>query len=407
MNRRRHCALATLFAMMGMWAGGAHGQPAPGGGAAAPPAAAPPKPAAPAAPATTFVPSPPAPVTIPPAAYTSPQSNVAAITAFVTPNVANLLNDQDPGGQTKSRDNLIAATLQAGAPASPGFLFEYGRALNGAFVPVLTSKAGAPQLSLRGRLNVGIVVARVAAAAENITLAPSATLLVNDPAEPVILWGLKAAKPLIPQLLKMKGAGGPPPLVAAIAPAVLNHPSAVLVQEAYMALDLPDPAAMSELVKIWGNRLAQYPGKEPPEDPSVDGYPISTIATREMWKSVLNNPKEQARAMQLVADQTSLAAQWADKIATGEKHDQLVRLVQRCAAACQVVGQTVNDKGLVDASQPLVTLKLDGVGGVGNVGQMVPPATNLVTAIQAAFPTVKPPPTLGGPPAGAGVAGQP
>jgi hypothetical protein len=346
-------------------------------------------------------------VTIPPAAYTSPAGNIAAITAFVTPNVANLLNDGDPGGQTKSRDNMIAATMQAGAPASPAFLFEYGRALNAAFVPALTPKAGAPHLSLRGRLNIGIVVARVAAAADNTALAQSATLLVNDPAEPVILWGLKAAKPLVPQLLKMKGAGAQP-LIAAIAPAVLNHPSAVLVQEAYMALDLPDPAAMSELVKIWGNRLAQYPGKEPPEDPSVDGYPISTIATREMWKSVLNNPKEQARAMQLVADQTSLAAQWADQITTGEKHDQLVRLVQRCAAACQVVGQTVNDKGLVAASEPLVTLKLDGVGGVGNVGKMVPPATNLVTAIQAAFPTVKPPPTLGTPPAGGvGVAGQP
>jgi hypothetical protein len=395
---RRHCALATLFAMIGMWAGGARGQAAAGGGAAG--AATPPKPAAPA-PAPVAPPSPPAPVTVPIAAYSAPGSQLPAIEDFVGKNVSNLLNDADPAGQAKSRDNLIAATQTAGVPASPAFLFEYGRILNGAFLPKLSAK---PAPSLRQRLNIAIVTARVADAAGNITLVPTATAIVKDSAEPVILWGLRAAKPLIPQLVKMKAPGGVSPLITAIAPAVLAHPSGPLFQEAYSSLDVPDKTTMAELLKLWGNRLAQYQGKEPPDDPGVDGRPVLTLTTGEMWKNVLNDKAAQSRAMQMVSDQTSVAAQWADQTPAGDKHDDLVRLVQQCAAGCQVVGQNTNDKGLVAAADPAVKMKLDAFGGGGSSTKMVPLIAPVVDAIHAAFPDVKPPPQVGA--AAAGVAGQ-
>jgi len=126
-----------------------------------------------------------APVTLPPAVYTSPGANAAAIDNFVKLNVQNLLNDTDPAGQAKARENLVLATQQAGGLASPEFLFEYGRAINNTLSPKL-SGANANQLSLRQRMNMAILVAKVARDAQNATLQETTKKLLMDPTEPVV-----------------------------------------------------------------------------------------------------------------------------------------------------------------------------------------------------------------------------
>jgi len=381
---RRHCALATLIVTLG--SAGAWGQAR---GATGTPTAAPT-----AAPSATTRPSTPAiaaPVTVPPDAYANPAAQRAVIVDFVTKNVTNLLNDSDTTAQTNSRNNLTAATSTAGAPASPAFLFEYGMALNNAFISHLGPKANS---SVRQRLNIGIVAARVAYASQNVALQQTTILLIQDPAEPVVLWGLKAAQPQMPFVLGTRIPGQKiPPLLDAIKPAVLNHPSGPVFAEAYEALKAVDPQVVDLLLQLWGNRLGQYQAKELPDDPAVDGLPVLTLTSSEMWRKVVNNPALQSKVMQMVSDQLSVAAQWADQTPAGEKHDQLVKLAVLCAQGCVVVGGNLKNQGLVTAANPLANVKVETLPPGTKIVPMVSPA--VTAAIQAAFPQVKPPPSVG------------
>ena len=134
----------------------------------------------------------PAPVTVPPTAYASPAANRLVIVDFVTKNVANLLNDSDTAAQTNARNNLTAATSTAGGRRRRRFCSSTRWRMNNAFSPKLAPKANS---SLRQRLNMAIVTARVADAAQNVALSATTIQLINDSAEPVVLWGLKAAQP--------------------------------------------------------------------------------------------------------------------------------------------------------------------------------------------------------------------
>src|SRR5258706_5674804 len=176
---RRHCAIATLLMTVGFRGAVALGQAAGSGGAApgtgsgAGPAAPAPKATAPAAVA--------APVTVPQSAYADPGGSKAVIVDFITRNLTNLMNDADTAAQTNARNNLAAATMTAGAPASPAFLFEYAKALNDAFLTKLDAKANT---TIRQRLNIAIVTAKGAYVADNVALQATTTKLINDPAEP-------------------------------------------------------------------------------------------------------------------------------------------------------------------------------------------------------------------------------
>lgn len=278
-------------------------------------------------------------------AYTNPQASQKELDAFVAQNLQNLLNDTNPEAQAKARDNLKEATQQSGAPASPTFLLEYGQALNNAFLAKLTPQN---KLTVRQRLNIAIVAAKFAYSADNITLQDTTKALLKDPAEPVVLWGLKAAQPQVPQLLKFAG-GKVPALVALIVPAVFANPSGPIFEEGYQALSGNDKVVADELMKLWQNRLTQYQTKVP-QDPSADGRPAFKLTTAQMWAAVVNNPATQQKVMQMVVDQLSAAAQWADQPGNDDTRAQLVALCRQCVAGLQVVGQHQKQQQLQTAA---------------------------------------------------------
>jgi hypothetical protein len=95
-----------------------------------------------------------------------------------------------------------------------------------------------------------------------------------------------------------------------------------------------------------------------------------------------------------------VAAQWADQAQPGEKRDQLMKLVQQCAAGAYVVGTNMKNAALVQAAEPASKINVQQMPQNTKVLGMVQPG--LTGAIQAAFPGVKPPPAVG---AGAGAGG--
>jgi hypothetical protein len=365
---RRYRALPVLM-MLCCWTANVHAQPAggAGGGGAAAPAA-----------------------TLAPSVYENPTGERPKIDAFVSSLVINLVNDKDQVAQSKARDALISALYPKGAaqpPAQPAFMFEYGRALDAALSARL-----APNLkpTLRQRLNIAIVAARAAAALGNDRLAPTVILLLNDPAEPIVLWGMKAAAPLVPELMKLQGnANKPPPLVAAIGPAVLRHPTGEIFDEAYSALSLNHKLIFDELIKLWENRLIQYQNGIP-EDPSVDGKAVFAVTTANMWNTVLTKQADREKVMQMVSDQLYAVAQRADEVGQGEMWEQLVRVTARSGGAVVVVAQRGTIQKLTQAADPVSKLTPDNAKGV-KLKDMVAP---VLTEIRNAFNGVQAPQPL-------------
>jgi hypothetical protein len=354
---RRHCA-STALILSCIWTASAYAQG--GGGAPA----------------------------IPSSAYDNPTGERDKINAFISYYVNNLVNDADPPAQSKARDALVNALYTKGAPAQPPFMFEYGRALETA----LSAKI-APNLkpTLRQRLNVAIVAARSAALLGNYTLAPTVVKLINDNSEPIVLWGMKAAGPIVPALMAVQGnANKPPELLAAIGPAVLKHPTGEIFDEAYAALSFSHKMVFDELIKLWDNRLTQYE-KGIPEDPSVDSRAVFATTKDDMWKNVVKNKDDREKVMQMVSDQLSAAAPRADEVGPGnESWEQLVQVVARSSAGCVVVGTRESIPAMATAADALSKIKPDAVKG-----QKLKPLVDPVLAqIRSAFTGVKAPQPL-------------
>jgi hypothetical protein len=368
--------------------GGATGGATPGGATAAP--------ATPALPA----------VSIPPEAYVDSGARAADIRKFIDTYVERLVNDADPVNQGIAREELSKAAYEKGQPAQPPFLYDYAKALNTA----LSQKLGG-NASMRQRLNIAIVTYRVTSVAENVALMDTVLKLVNDKDEPVVLWGIKAAGPVIRAAIKnMKIAPGqappaPPPILAAIVPAVLKHPSGEIYEEAYGALDPKDVGGgdalmVAELMKVWENRLEQYKTGVP-DNASADSKPVRTLTAKTLWDTVLQKQAPRMQVMQMISDQIFAAATYADGAANKDKRDQLVSLVQKTAEGVFVVGLNMKIPTLQSAAQAAAGLKPENTPPSQKILPLVSP--EMVAEIQKAFPGVKPPQ----PPAAAGVAQQP
>ncbi|HYE17632.1 MAG TPA: hypothetical protein VEA69_04265 [Tepidisphaeraceae bacterium] len=372
MNRRLRGSAACLL-VMGMWGAVAQAQPAAGGGAGAGP--------------------------IPPALITTPDQ--AQIDAWSKAATGDLLNEADPALQGKARDNMVnACFVKRDTPAGAGFLAMYSASLNNEFWPKL---APGTKLTPRQRLNLAIVTAKVASVAQQSPLAPTVERLINDPLEPVVLWGLKGAQPIAPAVVKLRGAGNNPlhPMLAAVRPAALKHPSGPVFEEAYAALGnattvSPDnpvleravKAAAAEMISLWENRLQQYRSAIP-EDPIADGMPVFFLTTRDAWNTIVKDQATRTQVMQMVSDQLSLASQHADASKDREKRDQLVKLSIKCAGACAVVGTH-------QSNDPLKRTAGDEMNrmqpAVQNVGIKIRPMADAVgDELRRAYPGVKPP----------------
>ena len=221
-----------------------------------------------------------APETIDPVVRTS--GNAARerplIDAFVRGQAQALREAQDPAAAAAVRRRLIE---QVSGDFSTSFADEYGRALVEQVRPVLAEQG--PFV----RLNTAIAVREVAARTGTPRLVPLAQALIEDEFTGVSLWGIKSAEALLPESVRQNAAGREP-LIGTIVAAVERNPQAgPIADEAYHALLLrvddvgqrrPDEfvleRAADQLAQavqaIMARRTAQY---GPPADPLLADDP--------------------------------------------------------------------------------------------------------------------------------------
>ncbi|MEA2708181.1 MAG: hypothetical protein QOF78_782 [Phycisphaerales bacterium] len=231
--------------------------------------------------------------------------------------VVSILADADPGQQSRARVWLLNETaLPGGVAASPAFLDTYAQSISTHLMPL--TKHDSPRV----RLNAAIVAAEVARAANNTQLAPIALIFLNDKSEAVVLWGMKAARWIIPAQLRMAVGGFNKSLADAIVPTVQRHSqgqvAGAIVVEAYDALTLDvlnqvnfskvTPAQVGTIAPYVLNLLqARIPlyQKGVPPAPGADATGTRFLTDPKTWPTL---GTQQFAAVQAISDLVALAA---------------------------------------------------------------------------------------------------
>jgi hypothetical protein len=224
--------------------------------------------------------------------------------------------------------------------------------------------------------------------------------LLNDKSDPVVLWGMKSAKAVLPWAL---GLPNPERLPDAIVAAVKARPkSGPLVQEAYEALELRDQnlnppnvaIVVPRILDIVEFRNAQYIVGIP-EEPLHENGATLFVSAGDVWSK--QDKALQVRTMQQLLDLFGLSCHRAAASARSER-EQLIEVIKQTARAMWVVGGHLKSEPLKAALAEATKVN----PGIGNEELKSYPAEAFaaISNIEQFKDKIKPPPTIN-PPAAA------
>ncbi|MBC8108612.1 MAG: hypothetical protein H7Z14_18655 [Anaerolineae bacterium] len=288
------------------------------------------------------------------------------------------LKSPDPAKQQAGRDALINFVAPAPNPPqpSPTFMSVYSQTLNAQ----LASIANAPDL--RTRLNAAIAVAKVSEKNDNEKLVPTITALLNDKSEAVAIWGMKAAKFVIP-----RGAEGAK-LITQVVAAAQRFPSSTTI--AYQALiSGPGPSApvIDAIHLLMKARIDLYNTEIPP-DPLAEFPAMLQLVDTKWWNA--QNAAQQQKTIQLLTHLASVAGQRVVLNDTAENRDAMSSMIKKISGSIGAIAINTNKPALENKMNELTK----GLGKTMTAQQIAAVGAGMVTAIRAEYSTVGPPPTL-------------
>jgi len=345
----------------------------------APPAnVTPTTPAAPTAPAAVKPTTVPAPKMLSNGEKTSSTPTTALIAAFVKDNVTRLAGD-DADVASVARGDLVTAAMSPNTlqPSTVIYLDTYINALARELAPLM-----AKNLSMRTKLNIGIVVAKVADSSKSIL--PATALqgliqtLLQDANEGVALWGMKAAAAVLtaPNQTAPNGT-----LLRLIIPTIESHKlSGAITQEAYGALQDSSPQVIDTLVKLYARRVGIYKTGAIPQEPAVERHASAVLTVQAgMWSKL--TAADRLKVMNLIADLLSDSSKAMLGKVSVDEMEQLRLLLIQTGAAVSVVADGVPDVALHDQA-----IRLSKAGGTTPPATMVQMVVPIVAAIRTDFP---------------------
>jgi hypothetical protein len=274
-----------------------------------------------------------------------------SLTAWVKQQVADL-GGADPAKRSAAKDALLAqANGPAGQPASPTYLDAYANALNTELTPLAASK------ELPTRLIAGIVAAQVAQKADNTQLLPVTLTLMGDPSEAVAYWGVRAAKYVLPAVLRnplfQKNNKLQPAILATVKKHLGGPLGGPMADEGYKALTLQlldtgktDPnlrLVIGDMIELLRTRLELYKRATVPPEPLAERTPSSFLVhPTAVWPQATK--EQRVAAMQAMSDLIGLASQHAQTTADTAQRDALTLLIQQMAKALWVAAGEIKGK---------------------------------------------------------------
>jgi hypothetical protein len=325
-----------------------------------------------------------------------------ALQTFINTQVQKLMSD-DNLQVSQGRDALISEVNPVGnTNPSPTYLDAYADILNTALMPAL--KPDQPMLT---RLNAAIATARIAERTESQRLLPVVLAILADKEGPVVLWGLKASRWILPTVMRNPVLQQSQRLLPAIVPAAKAHAqgplSGAIVREAYdvVSLDVIDPArgkrvtdpmiaqVIDDMHGLMALRIEQY-RKSIPAEPSAELRPTLFLVNGRVWG--LHKPEQQVRSVQLMSDLLSLGAQHAASGETSSARDQLPVMVQRTGSALAVIPEV--GKSPAAAAALKLVMEVGATTPGLEIKKRVEPVYAALKEIEK-FKALTPPPVLG------------
>lgn len=320
------------------------------------------------------------------------------IQKYISDWVEILKDNSNPQQQSTARDKLTGAAMALGAQnASVGYRSFYASTLNNALMPLTKSP------DMRIRLLAGIVAGRVAERVNNTELADVALALVNDKTDPVVIWGMRTARYVMPWLLRNPAVSSPLP--KAIVTAVSNHPSVPVATDAYRAFALPEGAPNAAIVQgaidtldLLSARINQYE-RVLPFDPTADSIGTTYLSIRA-WPVL--DASQRLQTVQEISDLISVMAQRA-AVEDHSKTPEIIDGIQPVAAAIYVIGSAEQATALVNAVKPLAQKRFTPQTTAQELQSVADPIYPALKAVPD-FAQIKPPPSIA---AGASATSQP
>jgi hypothetical protein len=321
---------------------------------------------------------------------------------FIKDNLAKLVGD-DPAAVKEAREVLVLAVTQV-TPTTPApsaqFLDVFASVLNETLLAEVKDKK--PQT----RLNIAVLVARVAEKANNGQLTNITVVLLDDENQGVALWAIKATKFLIPPVLGNAVAAKDNKLIPGLLAAVKKHVNrGPIVQAAYEAMkiskDGPNAVSQSswkivvpvvinttldiveERLKLYSNGIPAWPG--------VEKEGISHLVSTGIYQTPLEpamQKKLHERTVQVISNLIGIVSQRLQ--AAGANRQELNGLLKNAASSLLVIPSLKEN----DTIKKLYAISTNA------------PADEVIAKAQAIYPVLKqveefkaltPPPALSEP----------
>jgi hypothetical protein len=261
---------------------------------------------------------------------------------------------EDPAATKAARDKLVA---ECSSDSSASYLDVYSQEVNAAVVAMLSKD---PPPRLRVRLNLAVLVEAIAEIAKTSQVEGAVIKLIDDPADVVVLWGMKAARPVIASVMAQPTPDASDKLILEILPALKKHPKAgYAVGEAYRALIPDDPSALSAgqlavifptVMDILNYRIVRYSSGVP------DSPDAETAVTRFLSAvAKVGSDQQKLTIVQMLVNLISVAGQQAQ---TASKADcaQIIKMADYAVQVLQIISpgsyKDLNQVSRMPASLP-------------------------------------------------------
>ncbi len=311
------------------------------------------------------------------------------IAAAVTVEIADLTGD-DLAKRGKAREALIGeVNAPANLPFSGTFLDTFAQELNKQLLPLTDNT------DPRVRLNVAIIVARVAEKVDSTRLFDVTDKLLADKSNAVLMWALKAAHFVLQPLLQ---AGLPQQQKKLIDDIKSHAAEPLLLPLVYEALSLNTSksnvqgwnkmvqVSLKEILDLVKAREAIYLKQIPP-DPAAEKFAVTFLSASNVWRE--ENPQQQLQTVQVLSDLFSLAGNRALVAPAGQDREQLIFISTRAGEGLAAIALiSKNDALFQDLSK---TAKID-LNNSNAATQIAAVYTKLKAV--AAWAALQPPPKI-------------
>jgi hypothetical protein len=245
------------------------------------------------------------------------------------------LAGEDAAVTKAARDKLIA---ECTGGSTDSYFDVYSQEVNAAVVAMLSKN---PPPRLRVRLNLAVLVEAIAEIAKTTQIEDAVIKLIDDPADVVALWGMKAARPVVAAVLAQPAPNASDKLIVEIMPSLKKHPKAgYAVGEAYRALIPDDPKSLSAaqlavifptVMDILNYRISLY-------KTGVPDSPDAETAVTKLLSAVaqVGDDQQKLKIVQTLVDLISVAGEQAQ---TASKTDciQIIKMVDYAVQVLRII----------------------------------------------------------------------